>query len=136
MITFSRKGISERKRAGSQRLPASLAYRQGFVALPGHVGRGFTTGMGQLNSRHNSLSLDEAGDRFEPLNMPVRPDAAVRRGDPPFRRHGGGLEHDQRNPSDGTSAKMNKVPVGRRPIFTGVLTHGRKENAIFELNTP
>src|SRR3972149_12156146 len=89
--------------------------------------------MSELHARYRPLLLNKLGDAFECLGVLIGPQAAIPWGNPPFRRNGGGLYHDQGSPANGPAAEIHEMPVGRHAVLAGVLAHGREEDAIFEL---
>src|SRR5579864_8557994 len=60
--------VAKRNRAGRDRLPATIARRNGRASLPGDFRTRFTPRMRELNARYGALLLDEGRDVGERLD--------------------------------------------------------------------
>ena len=122
--------VAERHGAGSYGLPAAFRFGDQTAAFPRPPRTRFAAGVRQLDARRRALAAQKARDARQKLDVFGLPDAHVGRRDTPARFHRGGLHANQPGATRGAAAEVNQVPVVGKPVFGGVLTHGRNRDPV------
>src|SRR5690554_270552 len=91
--------------------PAALLVAQCGATLPGQIGAGLATRMRKLDSRNRALTLQEADNARQRLDVLIRPNAEITRRDATLGRDRRGFDQNQRSASDRTAAEVHQVPV-------------------------
>ena len=122
----------ERQRRRCDSLPSSRLVRGDLrAALPRQPRRGLASGMRQLQyhaDRRVGSDRREYTRQRRGILVAVQPQIARR--DAAVRRHRSSLDGQHRGAGERQMAQMDHVPIGRRTVHGGVLTHGRDEDAV------
>ena len=100
--------------------------RDQLAAIPGALRAGFSTGMGDLNSRNCAVFLDHASHARQRFDMRIRPDAKIMRRDAAARFDRGCFGDDQSRAACRAGSQMDHLPVVRKAI--GVAVHAHRRN--------
>ncbi|MCY1437681.1 hypothetical protein D9M71_538520 [compost metagenome] len=100
------------------------------VTLPRAVGAGLAPGVGDLDTRHGTGSLDGLHHRYERLSVGIAPDTGATGGDAPFRCHRSGFNHQQAGTATGQAGQVHVVPVVDHAVLGHVLAHRRNGDAV------
>jgi hypothetical protein len=74
--------LSERHRAGRDRLPSAVACRDSSATFPGNPTTRFSARMRNLDPRHRTLVFNKRRDLGQFLDVFIFPDAQITRRDP------------------------------------------------------
>ncbi|MPM39759.1 hypothetical protein SDC9_86394 [bioreactor metagenome] len=109
--------LSKSQRAGSHHLPpVGIPLRNRFAAHPRLSGAGLAASVGDLNARHGALLLHKSHHSGNGVNMSVRPNADIKRGDASARFHGCGLKYDEPCAASGFGPQCDQLPIIGKPI--------------------
>ena len=128
--------LSERDRAGSDRLPSPIPGGQRLSSPPGDIGRCFPAGVRDLNTGHGTMLPDEFGDFPECRSLFPGPDSRIMGCDPSFGGNRGGFRHHQCGASDRPTPQVHKMPIRRHSIDGGILAHRGDEDPVPEYPFP
>src|SRR5262249_49409649 len=98
-------------------------------ALASRVGE--VDGKGRAGRRTGAGGAEDARQRLL-VGVRIKPETAVRDAPPPL--NGGGLHCDHAGTADGELHQVLEMPVGRAAVACRILTHGRHDDAVGELD--
>ena len=113
-------------------LPASVRFDNSALRFPGPATAGFSSRMRQLDAGNGAVLLQECGNRRQPPDVRIAPDAEILRTDSAARFDRRRLDDDKRRTADRAAAQMHQMPVGRKAIFAAILAHRRDRDAVAE----
>ncbi len=123
---------SKRHGGGRDGLPAAILIGTDLpAARPWHMGRGFSSRMGELDGdRHVGMPAHGFENPRERRLVLVGPETEVVRADATLRDDGGRFDDEETGSREREVAQMNRVPIRRAAVFGRVLAHGRDDDAV------
>ena len=128
-------GVMKRNGAGADDVPAALPRLQRRAAKPGKIMTGFATRVRELNANGGTLRTDESSDTSQRFGVCIGPDSHVAGRNATVPRDGSRLDHDQRHSARRSTSQVYQVPIIRHALLGTVLTHGRHDDSIAELES-
>src|SRR5690554_2729616 len=101
-----------------------------IVTFPWDIRTRFTTGMGDLNTRHRTGRLDRRGDFSQLFSLRIIPDAKAVRCNATFWRNTSSLNNNKPAATTRQTGVMNSVPVIGHALLRHVLAHRWNSNAV------
>src|SRR5262245_51391626 len=92
---------------------------------------GELVGKGSAGRRNGACRAEDARQRLL-VFVRIKPETAVRDAPPPL--NGSGLHCDHAGTADGKLHQVLEMPVGRAAVACRILTHGRHDDAVGELD--
>jgi aconitase B len=86
--------------------------------------------VGDLNTGHGAVFLDEGRYAREHRDVVVLPDSVIAGGDASTRLDGGGFHHYESGATYCAAAQVYQMPVRRESIDAGILAHRRHGDPI------
>src|ERR1700730_699042 len=127
---------TEGNRAWSNGFPSTFLLRQRTTTLPAAHGAALAPGMGQLQSGHRSIGVNELGNAGQHRNVFVRPDPEIPGSNPPARLDGGSFRHHEPGATNGPRTQMSQMPIRRESILCPILAHRRNPDAVTQVDLP
>src|SRR5260221_1053639 len=127
---------TEGNRAGTNGFPSAFFIEQRTTPFPRAHGAAFAPSVGQLQSGHRSIGVNELGDAGQHRNVFVRPNPDIPGSNSSARLDGGGFGHHEPGTTNGSRAQVNQMPIRCESILRPILAHRGDPDAVAQADLP